>query len=194
VSEEKLDLNALRMLTYGLYVVTSHFDDNLNGLICNAVVQVAQNPTRIAICINKTDLTHEYIMHSGEFALSILDESTPMTFIGLFGFKSGRDIDKLSRVAFKKGVTGCPIVTENSLAALEAKVSNQVDVGSHTLFIGDIISTETLKEGKPLTYAFYHEHLKGRTPEKAPTYIKEEKQRQEKKISSAWPVFFFQPA
>jgi len=177
MSEKKLDLNALRMLTYGLYVVTSHFDDKLNGLICNAAIQVAQNPTRIAICINKTELTHEYIMHSSEFALSILDESTPMTFIGLFGFKSGRDIDKLSHVAFKKVVTGCPIVTENSLAALEAKVSNQVDVGSHTLFIGDIISTEILKEGKPLTYAFYHEHLKGKTPEKAPTYIKEEKQR-----------------
>jgi ferric-chelate reductase [NAD(P)H] len=176
MNRDKLNLSALRMLTYGLYVVTSHFDDKLNGLICDAVAQVARNPVRIAISINKAELTHEYIMHSGEFALSILDESTPMTFIGLFGFKSGRDIDKLSRVAFKKGVTGCPIVTQNSLAALEAKVSHQVDVGSHTLFIGDVISTEILKEGKPLTYAFYHEHLKGKTPEKAPTYIKEEKE------------------
>ena len=174
MSGEKLDLNALRMLTYGLYVVTSHFDDKLNGLICNAAIQVARNPARIAICINKSELTHEYIMHSGEFAMSILEESTPMTFIGIFGFKSGRDIDKLSRAAFKKGVTGCPIVTENSLAALEAKVSNQVDVGSHTLFIGDLVSAEILKEGKPLTYAFYHEHLKGKTPEKAPTYLNPE--------------------
>ncbi|MEW6536937.1 MAG: flavin reductase family protein [Candidatus Auribacterota bacterium] len=177
MNESKLDTRALRMLTYGLYVVTSHLGEKLNGLICDAAAQVARSPVRIAISISKNELTHECITQSGEFALSVLEESTPMTFIGLFGFKSGRDIDKLSRVAFKRGTTtGCPIVTEHSLAALEAKVFQQVDVGSHTLFIGDVVSSEILKEGKPLTYTYYREHLKGKTPEKAPTYIKEERQ------------------
>ncbi|MEW5801411.1 MAG: flavin reductase family protein [bacterium] len=173
MNEKNLDLRVLKLLTYGLYVITSHFGDKLNGQICDAAAQVARQPVAIGISIHKSELTHEYIMHSHEFALSILDESTPMTFIGLFGFRSGRDIDKLSRVAFKKGITGCPLVTENSLAVMETRVTQQVDVGSHTLFIGEVINTQILKEGRPLTYAFYQEHLKGKTPEKAPTYLKE---------------------
>ncbi|MCL6584631.1 MAG: flavin reductase family protein [bacterium] len=170
MDESKLDNRALMMLTYGLYVITSHYGDKLNGLICDAAMQVARNPARLAISINKTGLTHDYIVQSGEFALSILEESTPMTFIGLFGFRSGRDIDKLSQVAFKKGVSGCPLVTEHCLAVLEATVCQQVDVGSHTLFIGEVISSEVLKEGTPMTYIYYRQQLKGKTPSNSPTY------------------------
>jgi rubredoxin/flavin reductase (DIM6/NTAB) family NADH-FMN oxidoreductase RutF len=177
----KMDLRALKLFSYGLYIVTSHLEDRLNGQISDAVAQVAQDPARIAVSISKRELTHEYIMHSREFALSVLDESTPMMLIGLFGFRSGRDIDKLSRVSFTRGTTGCPLVTDHALAVLESRVFHQVDVGSHTLFLADMVSAQILREGKPLTYAFYHEHLKGKTPRTAPTYVQEEGFEQRRK-------------
>lgn len=165
-----LDEKALWCCSYGLYIVTSHFEGSLNGQIANTVFQVTAEPPRIAVSIHKDNLTHEYISKSGEFAVSVLDDSTPMTLIGLFGFKSGRDVDKLSPVAFKRGVTGSPMVTEHALSVMEVKVIDQVDVGTHTIFIGDVVSGEVLQDGRPLTYADYHEIKMGKSPERAPTY------------------------
>jgi len=168
--ENELDLKALWSISYGLYVVTSHSDGKLNGQIANTVFQVTAEPARLAVSINKENLTHEYIAKSGAFAVSILDEDTPMEFIGLFGFKSGKEVDKLAQVTFKEGATGCPLVTDNALSILEAKVIDKLDMGSHTIFVGELVSAEVLKKGKPLTYAFYHEKKRGKSPKKAPTY------------------------
>ena len=120
--------------------------------------------------ISKNNFTHGFIAASGVFAVSVLDASTPMKFIGLFGFKSGKDIDKFSKVSFRKGSTGCPLVLENTLSVLEAKVIEQVDCGTHTLFIADVVSAEVLSKGNPLTYADYYLVKKGKTPKNAPTY------------------------
>ena len=166
----KLDLEALWNLSYGLYVITSELDGKFNGQIANTVVQVTAEPPRIAVSISKNNFTHGFIAASGVFAVSVLDASTPMKFIGLFGFKSGKDIDKFSKVSFRKGSTGCPLVLENTLSILEAKVIEQVDCGTHTLFIADVVSAEVLSKGNPLTYADYYLVKKGKTPKNAPTY------------------------
>jgi len=167
---EGLDLKALWGLSYGLYVVASHDGDRLNGQIANTVFQVTAEPPQIAVSISKDNLTHGYIQKSGVFSVSVLEVSTPMIFIGLFGFKSGRDVEKLSRIAYEKGVTGCPCVTENALSVLEAKVIETVDVGTHTLFVGEVVGARILREGEPLTYADYHRVKKGKAPKNAPTY------------------------
>jgi len=175
------DLNraALRDISYGLYVVTSHLEAKLNGQIANTVFQVSSEPPRMAVSINKQNLTHEYISRSGVFAVSVLEESTPMTFIGLFGFKSGRDVDKLSQARHKIGATGSPVVTENALSYLEARVIGQADAGTHTIFVGDVVAGDVLKPGVPLTYAMYHQK-KGKAPKTAPTYVEAEKPTQAK--------------
>ncbi len=157
-------------LSYGLYVVTSCAGGKKNGQVANAVFQVTAEPPRLAVSLNKKNLTHEYIAVSGVFGVSVLEEETPMAFIGLFGFKSGRDVDKFADVAFREGTLGCPLVTANALAVMEAKVIAQLDVGTHTLFIGDVVVGEVLKEGTPLTYACYHETKKGKAPATAPTF------------------------
>jgi len=161
---------ALYKLSYGLYIVTSYFDDKLNGQVSNTVFQVTDQPPRVVTCVNKKNLTHEYITKSGAFAISVLDKSTPLDFIGLFGFKTGRDVDKLSQCSYKKGETGCPCITDHALAVLEVKVIDQMDAGTHTLFVGDVVSGKVLKDGEPMTYAFYHEIKKGKTPKNAPTF------------------------
>ncbi len=158
-------------LSYGLYIVTSRNENRLNGQIVNTVIQVTSVPPRVAVTINKKNLTYEYISKSKFFGVSVLEENAPFTFFGPFGFRSGREIDKLSKVQFKEGVTGCPLVTEYALSLLEAKVVDQIDLGTHSIFIGDAVNSEVLKEGKPLTYQYYRQNLKGKTHQNSPTYV-----------------------
>lgn len=162
--------DALLRLGYGVYIVTSRLREKLNGCIANTVIQVSNAPPSAAVCVSKKNLTHEYMEKSGTFGVSVLKRSTPLRFIGLFGFRSGREVDKLSQVSFKTGVTGCPLVTENALALLEVKVARTADAWTHTLFTGEVVKGELLGDEEPLTYAYYREHLRGRTPRNAPTY------------------------
>ena len=134
-----MNTSALHKLSYGLYIVCSRKGDELNGQIANSVMQLASEPPIISVCINKQNLTHEFISESKIFSASILYQDTPMTFIGRFGFRSGRNLDKLAGVDHISGSTGAPVVTENTVAYLEVRVTNQVDVKTHTLFIGDSI-------------------------------------------------------
>jgi flavin reductase (DIM6/NTAB) family NADH-FMN oxidoreductase RutF len=166
----EFDRRAFRDLSYGLYIVTSLDGERLNGQIVNTVIQVTSDPARVAVIINKQNLTHEFISKSGFFGVSVLEESAPMTFLGPFGFRSGRDLDKLSQVQYKIDATGCPPVLEHALSVLEARVIDRIDLGTHTIFIGDTVYAEVLKEGRPLTYRYYQEFLKGKAPATAPTF------------------------
>jgi ferric-chelate reductase [NAD(P)H] len=167
---QTVERGVFRDLSYGLYIVASLDDGRLNGQVVNTVIQVTSEPPRVAVIINKKNLTHEFILKSKLFSASVLEETTPMIFLGPFGFRSGRDVDKLSKVAFKEGITGCPLITEHALSVLEAEVIDQIDLGTHTVFIGDVVSSEILKKGNPLTYQYYHQVLKGKSPPNAPTY------------------------
>ncbi len=168
-----MNLKALYKLGYGVYVVTSIKENKLNGQIANTVFQITSEPPAIAVSINKDNLTHEFIKQSKVLAASILSQDTPLSFIGHFGFKSGRDLDKLSGINYKIGETGAPLVTDNSLAYLEARVNKEVDVGTHTIFIGEVVGAEVIKEGEPMTYAYYHQVKRGATPKAAPVHIVE---------------------
>ena len=170
-----MDIKTLYQVSYGMYVVASVKGDKFNGQISNTVFQITSEPPTVAVSINKQNLTHEFIRDSRVFAASILLQDTPLSFIGDFGFKSGRDIDKLAQVNYKVGKTGAPIVLDHTLGYLEVKVINEVDVGTHTIFTGELVEAETLRSGEPMTYAYYHIVKGGTAPKTAPTYIKEEK-------------------
>ena len=158
---------ALWTISYGMYVVTARSGGRANGQIANTVFQVTAQPPQVAIAINKDNFTHGLIRDGGWFGFSVLADGVPMEFIGLFGFKSGRDVDKLAQVAFRDG-QHCPLVTDHALSITEARVVRQVDAGSHTVFVGEVVGAEVLSEGPPLTYAGYHAR-KGRAPKNAPT-------------------------
>jgi len=163
---------ALYKISYGMYVICSRNSEKTNGQIANALFQITAEPAMIAIGINKKNLTHEYIEKSNFFTVSILSESTPMSFIGNFGFRSGRDINKFKDVEYKLGKTKSPIVLDNALACIEAKVIDKIDVGTHTIFIGEVEDAEILSEDKPMTYEYYHKVKGGVSPKTAPTYNK----------------------
>ncbi|HAH30760.1 MAG TPA: flavin reductase [Elusimicrobia bacterium] len=161
--------NTLSQLTYGLYIVSSRDGEKLNGQIVNSVFQVTAEPPKVAISLHKNNLTHSYVGKSRIFSVSVLSQDTPMIDIGLFGFKCGRDVNKFAKIAHKFS-DSCPIVTENALSVFACKVVSSLDIGTHTLFIGEVYDAETFKEGVPLTYEYYKIVKKGRTQKNATTY------------------------
>lgn len=166
-----MNLLALRKLRYGLYVVSSKKDDKVNGLIANGISQVSAVPANFVLSINKENLTHEFIKASKVLSFAVLSKETPLSFIGRFGFKSGREIDKFKGINFKIGKTGAPIVLDNTLAYVEAKVINEADLGTHTVFIAQMVDSDIIKAGEPMTYDYYSEVRRGPTSKKAPLYI-----------------------
>lgn len=168
-----MDLKALHSISYGLYVVASKDGERINGQIANTVFQISSEPPTIAISINKQNLTNEFIAKSGLFAVSVLPEEIPLSLIGQFGFKSGRDVDKFAGVNYLLTPQGLPYLGK-ALAYIEAKIIQTVDAGTHTIFIGEITAAEVLNQGNPMTYAYYHQVKRGSTPPSAPTYIKKD--------------------
>ena len=165
-----IDMKALFSLTYGMYIVSTDLDGRLNGQIANTVMQVTAEPICVATCLNKANLTTEMIEKSGRFSVTILEQDTPMTFIGQFGFKSGRDIDKFANVKYSLAGEGTPLIEEWSVAAFEAKVVNTIEMPSHLLFIGEVRESVYFKEAPLLTYGDYHKIKKGKSPKTAPTF------------------------
>jgi ferric-chelate reductase [NAD(P)H] len=162
---------ALNKLSYGLYIVSSVDGGKYNGQIANSVFQVTSEPASVVASINKCNLTHDYIIASGCFSLSVLSIEADFKFISGFGFKSGRNIDKFYGINYKTGITGAPIVLEKSAAWLEFEINGRVDAGSHILFIGRLVDAGLLSAVEPMTYDYYHKVIKGKAPKSAPTFI-----------------------
>lgn len=171
-----MDTKALYRLSYGMFVVCSKKGDKLNGQIANSVFQMTSAPPTIAVCINSNNLTHSYISESKVFTASILGMTTPLPFIGGFGFRSGRDVNKLEGISYKIGKTGAPIILDNTVAYIEARVIKQLDLDTHTIFVGELVDAEILTEKEVMTYAYYQQVKRGTTPATAPTYIAENKE------------------
>ncbi|MFC1962993.1 rubredoxin [Chloroflexota bacterium] len=171
-----MNIKALQKLSYGVYIVASKKGNRFNSQIANTVVQVSSEPPIIAVSINKNNLTHDFIKESRVFSATVLCEETPLTFIGRFGFRSGRDTDKFEGINYKIGETGAPIVLDNAVSYLEARVTREMDVGTHTLFIGELVNADVVDEHKAcMTYEHYHQIKGGKTPKAAATYIEEKK-------------------
>lgn len=168
--EVAIDKKALYALSYGLYVVSSRKGNKLNGQVANAVMQVTADPVSVVACLHRDNMTTECISDSGIFSVSILEEDTPMTFIGNFGFKCGRDYEKFGKCSYELGETGAPLVIDHSIAVIEARVVKNVDIFTHVMFFGEVVASRHIREGRPLTYAHYHEVKKGKSPKNAPTF------------------------
>jgi flavin reductase (DIM6/NTAB) family NADH-FMN oxidoreductase RutF/rubredoxin len=171
-----IDYKAFYKISYGLYIVSSGDKYKGNAYISNTVFQVTSEPAQFASCCNKDNFTSGIIEKTGAFAVSILHtDATPSTY-GTFGYKSGRDMNKFDGMIIKYGQTGVPIVLNDSMAFIECKVVKQIDLGTHIMFIGEVVQSEILDDTKELmTYAYYREVKNGVAPKNAPTYIDKSK-------------------
>lgn len=171
-----IDYEALLKVSYGLYVVCSGTREKGNGYISNTVFQVTSDPPRFATCCNKRNYTAGLIRETRLFSVSVLQMDTGTDTIGNFGYKTGKDTDKLQGMNIRFGETGVPIALNDAIACLEFRVTDTMDVGSHLLFVGDLVHAEVLDDRKdPLTYLHYRRTKKGEAPENAPTYIDQSK-------------------
>ncbi len=167
-----IDLNALSKITYGLYIVSSGNQENGNGFVSNTVFQVTSKPAKFAACCNKNNFTSELIEKYEHFSVSVLHQNADSEIFGTFGYKSGKDFNKLEGMDVKYGETGVPIILNDSIAYIECKVVQKIDVGTHWVFIGELVSAQVLDEiNKPISYDYYKKIKKGVAPKNAPTYI-----------------------
>lgn len=171
-----IQFEALFKISYGLYIVSSGNKNHGNGFISNTFFQVTAEPPRFASCCNKDNFTADLIKETGAFSVSVIHKDTDPDIISRFGYKSGKDTDKLSGLNVKYGETGVPIVLNDCIAFLECKVIQTIDVGTHYLFIGELLQSEIADDTKEaLTYLHYRQARKGAAPKNAPTYIDKSK-------------------
>lgn len=146
-------INAVRTISYGLFIISANADGKDNGQAANTCFQITSDPVQIAIGINKNNYTHELISKSGKFGVSILDQ-TGHDLVRRFGYRSGREFEKFQGIEAHRGSSGV-MLPDNVLATLEAEVVNQMDTGTHTLFLGKVTAGELRGKGEPMTYDYF---------------------------------------
>ena len=173
IAQATVDPIAIQKFSYGLFVLTARSGDKDNGCIINTAAQLTSSPNRINIAVNKANFTHDMILNTGVFNISVLAEDTSFDTFKRFGFASGKDTDKfegfLENTA--RSANGLLYVTAGTNAFMSAKVIEAHDYGSHTLFVAELTEAEVLRDEPSVTYAYYFEHIKPKPQPK----IEEEK-------------------
>jgi len=163
-----IDPAAMFKLSYGLFVLTAKDGSKDNGCIINTATQITVSPLRISIAVNKANFTHDMIIKTGEFNLSILAESAPFRIFEQFGFHSGRDTDKFAGSDYlERTANGIRYVPEHTNSIISAKVCESYDYGTHTVFMADVTQTLVLSAEASATYQYYFENIKPK-PQPAP--------------------------
>ena len=150
-----MDKKAMYKLSYGLFVLTAREGEKDNGCIINTAIQAASEPNRLSICVNKANYTHDMIQRTGKFTVSVLSQKAQFELFKHFGFQSGRDTNKFE--AFEqcaRGTNGIYYITEGTNAYISVTVNKTEDLGSHTMFIGEITDMEVLSNVPSVAYAY----------------------------------------
>ena len=156
-----MDKKAIYKLSYGLFVLTAKEGEKDNGCIINTAIQAASTPNQLSICVNKANYTHDMIQRTGEFTVSVLAQDAKYELFQHFGFQSGREVDKFEKYTrYLRGKNGICYITEGTNAYISVKVNKTEDLGSHTMFIGEITDMEVLSEVPSVTYEYYLNHIK----------------------------------
>ncbi len=167
-----MNRNVFRNLSYGVYVISTLDGERHTGCVANSAMQITSSPASIAVSINHDNYTNSCIEKSGKFAVSILSESTDPGIIGTFGFQSGKNTDKFADVKYH--VSGGIAVLDDCCGYLVCKVIGKLETATHTIFLGEALDGDTVGRTPAMTYAYYHNVVKGKSPKNAPTYIPEE--------------------
>ena len=156
-----MDKKAMYKLSYGLFVLTAKDEEKDNGCIINTAIQASSMPNQLSICVNKANLTHDMIVKTGKFTVSVISQDAGFDLFKHFGFQSGKDVDKFKNFEkCKRGENLIYYITEGTNAYFSVNVSKTEDLGSHTMFIGEITDMEVLSETPSVTYDYYLKNIK----------------------------------
>ncbi len=161
-----MDRKAMYKLSYGLFILTAKEAEKDNGCIINTAIQAASEPNQLSICVNKANYTHDMIQRTGKFTVSVLSQKAQFELFKHFGFQSGRDTNKFE--AFEqcaRGTNGIYYITEGTNAYISVTVTKTEDLGSHTMFIGEITDMEVLSNVPSVTYDYYQNNIKPKPQE-----------------------------
>ena len=161
-----MNKKAMYKLSYGLFVLTAREGEKDNGCIINTAIQAASTPNQMSICVNKANYTHDMIMRTGAFTVSVISQKATFELFRHFGFQTGREVDKFADfTACDRGANDIYYITEGCNAYISVKVDKTEDIGSHTMFIGEITDMEVLSEDASATYEYYMNHIKPKPQE-----------------------------
>ena len=160
-----MDNSALFKLSYGLFVLTARQDGRDNGCIINTAMQVTDDPKRITIAVNKCNLTHDMVLATGQFNISVLSQDAVFWVFQHYGFQSGRDVDKFANIPETRTGNGIRYVEGCTNAVISGNVIQTVDCGTHTLFVAAVTDAKVLAQEPSMTYQYYFDHVK---PKSAP--------------------------
>lgn len=167
-----MDTTILRSLSYGVYIITAMDGDRPCGCTANSVMQITSEPQTVAVSLNRANYTNELVKNTGRLAVNILAENSDASLIGGFGFSSSRDTDKFDGVDYEM-VHGLPVL-KGTCGYMILEVKSTVETSTHTIFIAEMTDGEVIdKKAVAMTYAYYHNVVKGKTAKNAPTYIPE---------------------
>ena len=158
-----MNKKAMYKLSYGLFVLTAKEAEKDNGCIINTAVQAASEPNQLSVCVNKANYTHDMIQRTGTFTVSVLSQEAQVELFEHFGFQSGRNVNKFEAFENRaRGTNGIYYITEGTNAYISVAVKKTEDLGSHTMFIGEITDMEVLSDIPSATYEYYQNHIKPR--------------------------------
>lgn len=161
-----MDIKAMYKLSYGLFVLTAREGDKDNGCIVNTAIQVTVSPNQVSVCIDKSNYTHDMINRTGLFTVSVLSQKADFEIFKRFGFQSGREVDKFNEYEkCGRDTNGLMYVTEGTNAYISVKVNKTVDLGTHTMFIGEVTDAKVLDDSASATYEYYLNNIKPKPEE-----------------------------
>lgn len=166
-----MDKNAMYKIPYGLYVLTAREGEKDNGCIINTAAQVTSSPNRITVAVNKDNYTHDMIKSTGVFNVSVLTEGATFETFENFGFQSGREADKLAKITFSRAENGVVYLTDKVNAVISGKVCQEIDMGTHTIFVADVTDAKVLSEDESVTYGYYQKNIKPAPEKKTKGYV-----------------------
>ena len=160
---------AMRRITCGVYMLSAQVDGRDNGCIVNTVLQATSTPKGLIVISNKSSLTHDMVKESGRFCVSMLDTTAPLEVFERFGMQSGRDVDKFKDYEIaERSESGLLYLAKHANAMAVVQVEQTLDLGTHTLFAGQVIEAKPLSDEPAMSYSYYHENVRGqqKKPEK----------------------------
>jgi flavin reductase (DIM6/NTAB) family NADH-FMN oxidoreductase RutF len=141
---------AMRFWATGVTIVTASHADIQHGMTVSSFTSVSLQPPQVLISLAQNSRTHDLIMRSHHFGISILD-SSQVELSDRFAGRMADDLDRLDGVETIQLVSKTPLIKQG-LAQLDCHVITTIGSGTHTIFIGEVLSAQSVEEGDPLLY------------------------------------------
>lgn len=155
-----MNQSAMFKIGYGLYVLTAREFGVDNGCIVNTVMQVTDTPLKIVVAVNKQNKTHDMIKNTGIFNVSVLSTDADFEIFKRFGFASGKNVNKFEADDEPRSKNTLKYIDKGTNAYISCLVTDEIDLGTHTMFLAEVTDAEVLSDKPTVTYSYYQENIK----------------------------------